>query len=469
MKPRLKIHVTPQIRAPLDPDFLPASLWHRAYHQKAMANPQSSRCCIGLIRNQGITDSVTFDLLPNTQENHDVNQLILERTCKHLLWFKGGFHFLLDYSGGRELLSSLQKTYRFGGARYFDCELIGKKVYGQSIIFEKGKFMPPPPRSFPKLLERKDGCRVGIDLGGSDRKYAAVLNGEVVESNEVVWNPYFEKDPSWHWKEINDCIERAAKKLPRVDSIGISAAGIYVDNQVKVGSLFRGIEDKLFAKEITPLFSRLQEQWGVPLVVANDGDVTALSAAFRLKTVPILGLSMGTSLAAGHINHDVAITGQLNELAFAPIDYNPHAPIDEWSKDRGVGANYFSQQAVSRLLDPAGITLSSELTDAEKLEEVQILMNEGDPRAEKIYQTIGVYLGYALPHYYFFDPFNHLQLLGRVMTGRGGEIIIDFARQVLQQEFPELFSKINFIAVSESDKRHGQAVTAAMLPAITKD
>ncbi len=55
-------------------------------------------------------------------------------------------------------------------------------------------------------------------------------------------------------------------------------------------------------------------------------------------------------------------------------------------------------------------------------------MAKGDARAAKIYETIGVYLGCAMAHYAEFYDFRQALILGRVTTGRGGDIVMDTAR-----------------------------------------
>src|SRR5204862_7901779 len=108
-----------------------------------------------------------------------------------------------------------------------------------------------------------------------------------------------------------------------------------------------------------PLFLNLRQEWGVPLEVANDGDVTALAGAMSLQTNGVLGIAMGSSQAAGFLDNEGRITGWLNELAFAPIDYNPRAAADEWSGDLGCGVQYFSQQAADRRAPAAGLPLAA--------------------------------------------------------------------------------------------------------------
>ena len=182
----------------------------------------------------------------------------------------------------------------------------------------------------------------------------------------------------------------------------------------------------------------------------------------------MLGVAMGSSEAAGFMDKKGRILGWLNELAFAPVDYNPKAPADEWSGDAGVGALYFSQQAVNKLLPAAKIKLPKAMDLPERLKEVQILMAAGDARTAKIYETIGVYLGYSIPHYRDFYDYDHMLILGRVSTGAGGDIVLSKARQVLASEFPETAAKIAMHVPDEKSRRIGQAVAAASLPKLKK-
>jgi hypothetical protein len=161
------------------------------------------------------------------------------------------------------------------------------------------------------------------------------------------------------------------------------------------------------------------------------------------------------------------ILGWLNELAFVPVDMQPSAAVDEWSGDRGTGVMYFSQQAVNKLLPAAGISLPAGMDLPERLKEVQQLMATGDERAAKIYETIGVYLGCAMAQYADFYEFRQALILGRVTTGKGGDILIQKARDVLKAHFPEVARKIELRVPDEKSRRVGQAVAAASLPQIT--
>jgi len=389
-----------------------------------------------------------------------------ERLAKFFLWSRGGWR-LHVWSEDGGVASALDSAYRAGGARAFDADLMSR-VYGR-----KFEVIPATsPAEVPSAIESErvlggnlDGCRIGFDLGASDYKVAAVRDGEAVYSDEFPWNPKDEADPDYHYRHLNEGLRRAAEHLPRVDAIGGSSAGVIVDNRFMVASLLRSIpEDKL--PQARDLFLRLREEWGVPFEVVNDGDVTALAGAMSLGVTGLLGIAMGSSEAAGYINPAGKMTGWLNELAFAPVDLNPNAAADEWSGDRGVGALYFSQQAVNKLLPAAGIPVDSQLTLPERLKHVQALMVEEVASARSIYETIGVYLGHTLPLYANFYDMQHVLVLGRVTSGRGGGILLDRAREVLCSDYPELAEKIALHLPDEKSRRIGQAVAAASLPAL---
>ncbi|MGI6158380.1 MAG: ROK family protein, partial [Limnochordia bacterium] len=308
-----------------------------------------------------------------------------------------------------------------------------------------------------------DGCRIGFDAGGSDRKVAAVMDGEVLFSDETVWHPKVTEDPDYHFAGILDSVQRAAAHLPRVDAIGVSSAGIYINNRTMVASLFLKVPQELFDAKVKDIYLRVAKELGdVPIEVRNDGDVTALAGAASLQDTNILGIAMGTSEAAGYVDHQGSLTGWLNELAFVPVDYNPQAMVDEWSGDYGCGVKYFSQDGVIKLAPAAGIELDPKLTPAEKLNVVQQLLTEGHSGAEQIFQSIGRYLGYAIAHYSDFYDLKHVLILGRVTSGKGGALIKQQAEEVLKVEFPEL-AHVQFHLPEESDRRVGQAIAAAGL------
>jgi predicted NBD/HSP70 family sugar kinase len=461
------LRITPGHRPVLDPDFLPAVLWTRAYRDRVAQTPGSLPLAIALKRPDGCCFVHETRILPPGPAHDALNRKHVERLVKFLLWQQGGSRIVVG--GCDPLAAMLRKAYAPGGARAFDHDIVGKKMFLDAMAVEACPLdrMPAPKAPAISLGRHLDGCRIGFDLGGSDRKCAAVVDGKVVHSEEVTWDPYFQKDPQYHVAGVRDTLKRATAKLPRVDAIGGSAAGVYVNNEVRVASLFRGLDAEAFDRVIRPMFLELRKEWNdVPLEVVNDGEVTALAGSMSMNDNAVLGISMGTSQAAGYVDGHGHITVWLNELAFVPIDYRDDAPADEWSGDIGCGVQYFSQQGVARLAPKAGMDFPNDMPLAERLVAVQKRMAAGDAGARKVYETIGTCFGYAIAHYADFYPqLRNLLILGRVTSGPGGEVILAEAGRVLKAEFPALAEAIRLRTPSEQDKRHGQAIAAASLAA----
>jgi predicted NBD/HSP70 family sugar kinase len=459
--------ISPKFRPVLDPDFVPASLWNRAYRARVRESGGGRNLAIALERSDGSVSVFRTAVLPHEGKNVAVNHRYVERLLKFLLWQKGGYRVTIG--GDARIADYLRSVYAPDRARAFDYRFMGERVYGRPMAIENTAFdaAPTEKETTAPLGRHLDGFRIGFDLGASDRKCAAVADGRVIFSEEVAWNPSAQADPQYHFDGIQDSLKRAAAHLPRVDVIGGSAAGVYVSNEVRVGSLYRSVPRDLFDNRVRRLFFELQAAWGgIPFEVVNDGEVTALAGSMALGDNAVLGIAMGSSLAAGFVTPQGAITTWLNELAFVPVDYRENAPADEWSGDQGVGVQYFSQQAVGRLLAPAGIDLPHDMPLPAKLEQAQKLVAAGDGRARKIYETIGVYFGYTIAHYADFYEVRNLLVLGRVMSGEGGNLILQVAEKVLQEEFPEVAGRIRFHIPDEKEKRHGQAIAAASLPTI---
>jgi predicted NBD/HSP70 family sugar kinase len=461
------LDLDPFLRPPLDPGFIPASLWNRAYGALVTADPKARDLIMTLERPDAGVSRHQSRVLGAHHPAAALSLRYSERLLKFLLWQKGGC--TVRVAGAPEIAAHLAAVYSATGARAFDHGFMGEKVYRRGFTIEAadaGALSGERITGLP-IGRHLDGCRIGFDIGGSDRKAAALVDGKVVYSEETRWDPYFQKDPAYHIEGIHESLRKAAAHLPRVDAIGGSAAGIYVNNEVRVASLFRGIPPDLFESRIRRLFFTLQERWGgVPFVVANDGEVAALAGSMSLGEDAVLGISLGTSQAAGYVRPGGDITPWLNELAFAPVDYRPDAPCDEWSGDVGCGVQYFSQQAVSRLADRAGFGFDPKMPAPERLLAVQRAMVGGDTRAEKVYDTVGAYLGYSIGHYADFYDLKHVLVMGRVTSGPGGERILLRAREVLAAEFPDVASRARLSTPDEKDKRHGQAIAAASLPSI---
>ena len=387
--------------------------------------------------------------------------------AKALLWVAGGYKIII--AGSKVVGEKVKEAYTHGGLRDFDVVTM-EKIYEKPFEVEICALedAPKDKSSAAPIGRHLDGCRIGFDAGGSDRKVSAVVNGESVYSEEVVWFPKINEDPEYHYQGILEAMKTAASYMPRVDAIGVSSAGIYVNNRIMTASLFLKVSEEDYEKRVKNMYIDVAKEIGenIPIEVANDGDVTALAGAMDLNDTSVLGIAMGTSEAGGYIDPEGNITGWLNELAFAPVDYCKNAMVDEWSGDYGCGVKYFSQDGVIKLAPAAGIELDENLSPAEKLKVVQKLMEEGDQRAADIYDTIGAYFGYAIAFYTEFYDIKHVLIMGRVTSGEGGTILLARAQEVLDKEFPELAKKIQLHIPDESSRRVGQSVAAASLPEI---
>jgi predicted NBD/HSP70 family sugar kinase len=458
--------VAPSLTAVLDPLFRPAALAWRAFEQRARNTGHPVHVRFALEQKDGAVSRFAADLLPSDDPASSGNFGMLERLVKLALWSRGGFRIHLDAPAS--LVEQLSAHFRDDATGRFDSRLVGELTYDHPIEVVASSMNLPPPRSGGAPLGgHLDGCRIGFDLGGSDRKVAAVIDGRVVWSEEVEWDPYHQADAQYHWDGIMDSLRSAAAHLPHVDAIGGSAAGVYVGNRVRFSPLFRGVTPEIFESRVRNLFLDLKHAWHeVPFEVANDGDVTALLGSMSIHDGGgVLGIALGTSTAGGYVTGDGAITPWLNEIAFVPIDYRPDAPRDEWSGDMGCCVQYLSQQGVARLLGPAGIDLPASMSLPARLKELQALMAAGDARANDVYTTVGIYLGYAIAHLANVYDFRHVLLVGRVTSGAGGGLILAAAREVLRADFPDLATRIDLQMPGEQDRRHGQAIAAASLPA----
>ena len=443
----------------LDKTFIPFGVWREAYLAGA-AQPIS----IAVEREAGKI-SVHHTKIYGTSEMADADYRYVERYVKFLLWSVGGFRIYV--CGCSDLAKRLQQDYTLQGERKFDCEFFHNTYERDVEVLDLPLDQcPAENESAAPIGGHMDGCRIGFDAGGSDRKVSAVIDGECVYSEEVVWFPKLQEDPDYHYGHIVDAFKTAASKMPRVDAIGVSSAGVFIGNAPMVASLFIKVPRSNWDK-VKTIYDRAALEIGdVPIVVANDGDVSALAGAMGLGVGNIMGMAMGTSEAVGYVDKDKSVLGWLNELAFAPVDLQSGAMQDEWSTDYGVGCKYFSQDAVIKLAPIAGIELDPALSPAEKLKVVQALMAEDDERAKAIYETIGAYLAYTVVLYSQFYDIKHMMMLGRVMSGKGGDTILAVCNEILVDEFPELAKKVKVMLPDEKTRRVGQSVAAATLPEI---
>ena len=440
----------------LEPEYVPMGLYMDAY-EKGATEPLA----IAVYR-ENDNVSVYDTKIYGTPEMLEEDCRYVERIVKFMLWAAGGFRVVI--CGNPTVYEKVAALYVRGGQQHFDVKTMSDVYENEFSITNIPYGEKPEPKSSPKSVGGyTDGCRIGFDAGGSDMKVSAVVDGEVIYSEEIVWLPKVNSDPDYHLSNIVMAMRKAAEKMPRVDAIGISSAGIYVNNRTMLASLFLAVGAEDFEAKVKDIYKNACAELGadIPFEVANDGDVSALAGAMDLKEPRVMGLAMGTSEAVGYVDASGNITGMLNELAFAPIDMNPEAPLNSWSGDKGVGSDYLSQDAVIRLAPRAGITLDESLTPAEKLKVVQKLANAGDENALNVFASIGAYLAHAIGTYAHFYEIKHLLLLGRVTSGKGGDLLVQTCKDTLAADYPTL--GVNVELPDEMARRVGQSIAAASL------
>ena len=452
----------------LDKNFYPMIKALNDFDKVVKESGRSVKVTLVAERSGGYNYVYTYNALQDGV-NDTLNFRIAERLAKTILWVVGGFK--ISVAGSKSVYEYLKEAYTLKGLRAFDVDFMSG-VYERPFEVEwlENDQIPEQRNCSVRVGGYLKGCRIGFDAGGSDRKVSAVIDGEVVYSEEVVWNPKITSDPTYHYNEILTAMKTAASKMPTVDAIGVSSAGVYVDNKIMVASLFLKVDKTQHGDYVKNMYINVAKEMSkelgkeIPLEVANDGDVTALAGAIDLNDNGVLGIAMGTSEAVGYINTSGGINGWLSELAFAPVDFNEDAMVDEWSGDIGVGCKYFSQDAVIKLAEAGGHTFAEGLTPAQKLKEIQALMDKDDPLATQIYTDIGIYLANTIPFYAKFYDIKHMLLLGRVMGGKGGDIILSTCKEVLAEEYPE-FATLDIGLPDEKNRRVGQSIAAASLPA----
>ena len=447
----------------LDKNFYPMIKALKDFDAEVKKSGKAVKVTLVVERSGGYNYVYSYDAFADGV-NDAFNFRMAERLAKTILWVVGGFK--ISVAGSKSVYEYLKNAYTLEGLRAFDVDFMSG-VYEKPFEVEwlEEDQIPKQKNCSMKVGGFLKGCRIGFDAGGSDRKVSAVIDGEVVYSEEVVWNPKTTEDPTYHYNEILTAMKTAASKMPRVDCIGVSSAGVYVDNKIMVASLFIKVDKQKYGDYVKNMYINVAKEMGdVPLEVANDGDVTALAGAIDLNDNEILGIAMGTSEAVGYINSNGGINGWLSELAFAPVDFSESAMQDEWSGDFGVGCKYFSQDAVIKLAEYGGFKFEDGLTPAQKLKVIQALMEKDDELAKQIYTDIGIYLAHTIPFYSKFYDIKHMLLLGRVMGGKGGDIILATCKEVLAQEYPE-FAALDIGLPDENNRRVGQSIAAASLPA----
>lgn len=425
---------------------MPAYVWVKEFMKEA-----DEPFTIAVERENGIIENYETKI---NSKDIEKSKFYIERTVKTLLWFYGGFRIYLN--GKKEICEYIKSCYSKGGKREFDMEFMAD-VYGEkfeTVICDK---VPSANEKKSKICISNEGNVVGLDVGASFIKVCAMADGENVYTDRIPWQPSNEEDISYHTEKIKSAIDGAKEKLGKVDRIGISSAGVQIDNTTHVASLFRNVKDK---DKVRIFYKNAAED--IPLTVVNDGDAAAVYGLMQTGKQGIFGISIGSSEAGGYVDKNGEVSGRLNEPEFVPVDFAENSPVSEWSGDKGCGINYLSQKAVVRLAPLAGIALSENETPSQKCYQIQKLVEKNALPAIKVYETVGEYLGYALLYYSLFYAFDYVMLTGGVVSGKERKIVLEKAKKVFEKE--NASGKIEFLEIQDNDKSYlNQAFAAASL------
>jgi len=405
---------------------------------------------------------------------------------QEMIWQRSASALML--AGPPKICEAIKADYSVGGAYDFEAKSMPNvcgtpdKAFEVSIVEASAL---PPHKDTPQTCGRDaSGCRLAFDLGKSDIKVVAIKDNEVLYSKETEWdvtNP----DPQYHFDAIVAAMKLGKEALPKIDAIGGSATGtVGGNNEATWCDIFPCVPPDVYKEKVVDIFNRIAAELapGVPLKVINDGEVTALAAVQKIHAGNVMGISMGSSEGGGYANGDGNLMGWINELCYIRLDLNPEAPTDPWTKGchTGISHLYLGQRGATKLAAKAGVDVPANLVyphpdmctilhenHAQCLKLIQKAMT--DPEKEKtvreLYETVGVYLGYALAQYSEFYKIDHIMILGRVSKGAGGDIMLNMAKKVLETEFPE-YAGIQVHTADDHFKAVGQCIAAAALPSL---
>lgn len=404
-------------------------------------------------------DNIVYPFRMMISDDYEKSYFFAKKMILSLMWIVGAESFC--YKGDKEFYSYLINRV------YDDLETkksfeAMKESFGSDVLITLDDKDYEVIQSKTTFTGSFDGNRIGIDLGGSDRKVTAISDGKVVFSDETLWTPKPETDYKYHVEGILDSLNKAASVLKRVDSVGVSTAGMVFDDELIYPALFESVPLETKQSKIRTLIPDIvKDRFGdIPFAIANDGDVSAIGASIMFKKDNVLGLALGTSFAAGYAKNGFLLNWA-NELSKVSIDYNPEARAHYILNIQGSSSEYLSQKGIVRLLENNGVQLEGE-TLPKKLVSIQKMAEEGNKIVLDAYHDMGIYLGSAIMFFTMFYKIDSVMLLGRVLTGKGGEILTNTASSYLK----ERGVNIEVFTCDENFKRLGQSYIAASMPRI---
>merc|ERR1712086_880239 len=476
----------PKVVAPLDPNFSPVILTKRQYLAAVKAAKCEDKLQWALLRSDGC-GRYSLPVFAADSWDAPASTYMAGVLIQEMIWQRSAHTLLL--SGPAAMCEELVAAFSVDGQYSFEVSsmpnVCGTPAEPFTVRVVDAAEMPEDVDTPQVCGKDADGCRLAFDLGKSDIKTVAVQDNKVLSSKETEWdvtNP----DPQYHYDAIIAAMKETAAVLPRIDAIGGSATGtVSGANEATWCDIFPNVPADVYKAKVVDIFIRMAKEVAgdVPLKVINDGEVTALAAVQKIKKGNVMGISMGSSEGGGYADKDGNLNGWINEMCYIKLDMNPEAPTDPWTKGyhRGISHLYLGQRGATKLAAKAGVVLPDNYVfphpdmctikhedHAQCLKAIQKAMADPaqEPQVRKLYETVGVYLGYGLAQYSEFYKIDHVMILGRVSKGSGGDLMLEVAKNVLQKEFPE-YANIQFHTADDHFKAVGQCIAAAALPTIT--
>ena len=175
--------VAPRVTPVLDAAFRPAVLAVRAFRDLVHATSAGVPLRIAVEQADGSVFRFETQVLPESHPQAAANGRFLERLVKFLLWSRGGWRIHVD--GPEPLVTRLAAHYRETPTGRFDAHLVAERMFDHPLAVVHTRGLPPGHSPSKPLGRHLEGCRIGFDLGGSDRKAPRSIDGKVVFSEET--------------------------------------------------------------------------------------------------------------------------------------------------------------------------------------------------------------------------------------------------------------------------------------------
>lgn len=173
----------------LDPQFIPFGVWMNAYRVGA-----EMPLAIAVERDQGHI-SAHRTKIHGTPEMAEADYRYVERFVKFLLWSIGGFRIYV--CGCSPLAQRLKEAYTLAGERKFDAQFM-QDVYEvpMEVLDLPLEQCPQANESAVPLAAIWRVAASALTLAAQTGRSPPVVDGQTVYSEEVVWHPKTQEDPS---------------------------------------------------------------------------------------------------------------------------------------------------------------------------------------------------------------------------------------------------------------------------------